>query len=317
MAFLSIQELVDLKKTNANAQIYNYGRAYPANEIDETVAKHIHQTCLSQTLAVQQGKVNRPWELINLTEKLDSKQAWFGFEFETGFNTHDDYKKIIQFVWDNIEHVAIDREGYGRYCPEITFSPQNMDKFFDKTADIYTVIKWMNENKVRMPDIGDFVGTHLNLSTPTYRAGTNRSTVCDLMNHSILLLKPEEQVELFGRVPYGLGNEMNVNGQAWIEFKMFRSTDDLEKFDGYMKVARRLARVMEKLSGMKLPMEVRGCTDFVDNFADILRGKAKVSAGLEIARTASFCIKSEGNTRGWRSRYGQKYNDRAMVKIAA
>lgn len=305
MSFLSVQELVELKNTRPAVSVYGYDAgSYYARDIDADVAGRILTAAKNATLRVAQQKINRPWEMISLTDKLDPKQPWLGFEFETGFNTLAEYQRVINFVWDNIDHVAIDREGYGQYCPEITFSPQNLSAYMDKSADIYRTIQWMNEKGVRMPDIGNHVGTHLNISTPAYRdmvaKGKSTETVVDILNHSILMMPETRMVALFGRKPYGLGNAQ----ASWIEFKMFRSTDNLNKLDGYMQVSKNFASVMEQLCTMKLPAYTAGTTDYIPNFAALLAGKAK---DVEIARSIEIDIRRNVGTRMWRSRYGATY----------
>lgn len=319
MSFLSVNELVALKKTNPNAMIYGYGVGnHRASTITKETAVLLLDTIKARTLAVQQAKVNRPWELISLTDKLDPFQPWLGFEFETGFATKAEYDRVINFVWDNINHVAIDREGYGAYCPEITFSPQNLSAYMNKTADIYKTIRWMNENNTKMPaNIGDYVGTHLNISTPAYRALARKGVqkcnlIVDILNHSILMMNDADMRALFGRVPYGLGNHT----QSWVEFKLFRSTDDLKKLDGYMKVAKNFATVMEQLSLMKqLPEYKAGTTDYIPNFTALLKGTDDL---VELDRSVEVDISRVG-TRVWRSRYGDTYGrfNRPAVKAAA
>ena len=215
MAFISHEELVNLKVTNPGAIVMSYRslREYPydgpkripATDITSEVADNILANALTATLGVRQAKVNRPWELVDLTAKLDAKQPWLGFEYETGFDSKADYDRLINHLWHNVNHVAIDREGYGPYCPEITFSPENLSAYMNGTSSIQQVIGWMNDNKVPLAEFGPtYVGTHVNLSTPAYRkAGTPvRARCLSLINQSILTMTYDEHVELFGRKPY-------------------------------------------------------------------------------------------------------------------
>jgi hypothetical protein len=313
MAFVTKEELLELKKTNPAARVYNYGVGYhdaeyvDARYIDEAKADEILSSGLRTTLEVRQQKTNRPWEIVNLTSKLDKSQPWLGFEFEMGFDLKKDYDKLINHLWKNTTHVAIDREGYGQYCPEVTFSPENLDSYMNGTSTIHGVINWMNENKVKLANFGDtYVGTHLNLSTPGYRNGdaATRRNVLDLINHSILTMTPAEHTELFGRKPYGLGTAQD----SWVEFKMFKSTDDAKQFEKYIQVSKNMAEVMERLMMRKSTPAAYddGKVRLIANLADILRGKVTVTQRIykEVNDNGAMYHVARSH---WRARNGTTY----------
>jgi hypothetical protein len=324
MAFVSKAELLELKKTKPNVQVYNYGRqryegAYVlGKDMTEAKADEILSSALRTTLAVEQAKINRPWEIVDLTKQLDPKQPWLGFEFEMGFTLKADYDRLINHLWHNTNHVAIDREGYGNYCPEVTFSPENLDGYMHGTSTIHGVIKWMNEQKVPLANFGQqYVGTHVNMSTPAYRKGSQaaRARCSGLINQSILTMNQTEYNDLFGRKPYGLGT---VQDGGWIEYKMFKSTDDLRAFNRYIEVSKNLAEVMEYLmvnaATVPATTSVDNKSRFITNFADILRGKVKSNKMLfreiddhtRLAATASM---------HWRARTGETFPDARKTAV--
>lgn len=326
MAFVTKQELLDLKKTNPTSFVYNYGgewngmhgRNVPARDITEEIADQILQSALQVTLNVRQAKLNRPWDIVNLTSKLDPKQPWLGFEFEMGFDRKADYDKLIHYIWTDTTHVAVDREGYGAYCPEVTFSPENLAAYMDGSSTIQRLIKWMNDNKTPLANFGEqYVGTHLNLSTPAYRKGTGaaQSRYAQLVNNSILTLTQAEHVELFGRKPFGLGTQQ----ASWIEYKMFRSTDNLKAFNKYVEVSKNLAELMEYMMAHHKDMpssEYKGSSRFIYNFADILRGKAKADA-VDYRSVSDSSRLAGVATPYWRGRVGLTLPEsrKAAVKL--
>lgn len=282
MPLATVQELIDLKRRDINASVYKYastpyghdGGSVRASLIDEAEATSILERHFNAILNNVHGKATRPWHIVDITKKLDPAQPWLGFEFETGFETEAIYQKIINFVWKNVDHVAIDKEGYGRFCPEFTFSPENLSNYMEGKSAIQRTLMWMKENKIRMADFGDHpVGTHLNISTPTFRSidRSAQERVTRLIAHSLLFLNKKDHKELFGRTAYGVGQLGEGN---WIEFKIFRSTDDAKVFDQYLRISQRMAELVEHLSRAGVASLKTTGTDYIHNIVELLTGKA-------------------------------------------
>lgn len=312
MAYVSAKEVMALKQSKPNTCIIdysgNYGRLVQAKDIaDEEHAQRIIDSALTATLANRHGKGDRPWNLVDITGKLDPTQPWLGFEYEMGVATREEYEKLINFVWRNIDHVAIDKEGYGTYCPEITFSPENLANYMNGTSAFQRTVKWMNENGVKMMNYGNHpVGTHLNVSTPAFRAlfRDKQADVAWLIACSLITLTPEDHDKLFGRTAYGIGTP---GEGAWIEFKIFASTDDLAKIDGYMQLGRRMSELIEAISRMGKAIPNYGPyaavekPKYIHNVVDILLGNTP-AADMDIrAATGALPVS------GWR-RHGRGLN---------
>lgn len=290
----SIQELVDLKNTAPNRILHFGGDVVRAADITPEIAErfldHHHNIALQRR---QLNKHNRPWEIVDVTGKLDTDQPWLGFEYETGLNSQKDYEALINYVWFNTMHVAFDMEGYGPWSPEITYPPQNLAEYVNGTSYLQKTIKWMNESGVKMASFGDArVGTHLNLSTPSFRklSDVKQDLLTHILSRSLVMMSEEEMRPLFGRRLYGLATRM----AGWVEFKMFRSTDDLVVFNGYIKVATRMAEVMEYLARSNAV----GSGAYINNLPDVLHGKTEV-AGMDL-RELNAGMRNSMNIVGWR-----------------
>lgn len=304
MAYATAKELLALKQNDPTRILSHFGvgSIYARDLRDEEHAQLILDSAFTRTINNQHGKGIRPWHIVNVTEKLDPNQPWLGFEYEMGLATKTEYDKLINFVWKNINHCAVDKEGYGTYCPEITFSPENLENYMNGTSAIQRTIKWMNEQGIKMLDFGDYpVGTHLNVSTPAFRAlsmvSGQTQNVSNLIACSLLMLTADEHRELFGRVAYGVGQ--HGEGQ-WIEFKIFRSTDNLTVLDKYMRLGRYMAELVESVSRLdKIPGYVRYSNrcSYIHNIKDILLGNIPATE-LDI-RSAIVDLP----VLGWRSSY--------------
>lgn len=195
-------------------------------------------------------KGTRPWEIVNLTERLDRKQPWIGVEYETGFNKKEHYNTVINYLWQNHPFTAIDYEGCGRYQCEITFPPVNLDAFMADDYKINQLIGLMEKSAPKAPHKG-WVGMHINISTPAYRKIKN-CFVSNRIAHSIdVLLKAmaaADKTRLFGRVPYGYVYPQYLGKNKWIEFKLFDSVSTVEEWNKYKPVAVKLAELIEYLS---------------------------------------------------------------------
>lgn len=202
------------------------------------------------------GKGYRPWDLINVTAKLDKTQPWIGVEYETGYKTNAAYQSVVNYLWQNHPFTAIDREGCGAYPCEITFSPVNMNDFMTPDYAMDKLIGWMNENDAKKPGhAGSMVGTHVNVSTPAYRnaEATQQRTVVRVLNTSAYNMKDSQHKALWGRSPYGYFYQQAPGPNGWIEGKMFDSVGDLAKWQAYKPTMARIATLIEMLAGMKFP----------------------------------------------------------------
>lgn len=140
----------------------------------EEVARQVLTRCKELCLSGQYyGKENnRPWQLVDFSKELSASSAWVGFEFEMGFKSDESRRKVVRYVWDNINHSAQDREGYGDYILEATFKPQNFEEYTSGRADILKLYEFIDKEKINLslPAEGTGAcGTHANISTPLLR----------------------------------------------------------------------------------------------------------------------------------------------------
>lgn len=190
-----------------------------------------------------QGKILRPWEFDdNVYAKLDQDAVWWGWEFETGYTTHEERASVVGYTWDNFDNVTFDSEGEGLYPSEITFSPAEDYKFFGKEADAYKFVEYLTENRLGYNGGDNNIGTHINISSPGMRK--NRDTISPLvrvLNRTLAATPKKYFEELFGRGRlYGGFYEQ----MGWIEGKVFRTTYNVEQFERYVAVAAALSRVI-------------------------------------------------------------------------
>lgn len=199
-------------------------------------------------------KGTRPWEIINVTKRLDPTQVWIGYEFETGFDDKNQYDKAVNWLWNNAENFVIDREGVGEYPCEFTFSPVNLDQFMSKDYVIDKFLVKLNEigeTERILDEWGAQVGMHVNMSGPNIRNCTDLQALANLLSCSIGALSHEQARTLFGRQPYGYIYERSANGQVWLEGKLFNSTHDINKWNEYKAVSNNLALLADSLAGDK------------------------------------------------------------------
>lgn len=195
------------------------------------------------------SKLYRPWDMIRLTDKLDVTQPWVGVEYETGYNSREAYQRVVNYLWQNVPFACIDTEGDGNVPCEITFAPVNMDLFMSDDYHMDKLLTYMN-GKGDAKKHGTYIysGTHLNASTPSYRKMSN-SLVSEFNTKLHYLLKfgltTDEKTELFGRQPYGYNNYMGQGRTKWIEFKLFHSTGDMERWQHYKGVMSRIIQLID------------------------------------------------------------------------
>lgn len=200
------------------------------------------------------GKVLRPWEIdTELCKRLDRSQNWWGFEFETGYQTAGARGQVLGHVWDTWDNVAYDNEGEGNYPCEITFAPQEQSKFEDGTAQANQFMNWLAEQSkltYRSREAG--IGTHFNLSTPGMEKGDASRNSAEWMNLTVSRLPNEMngknvRSEMFGRSTL-YGGWFPQAG--WIEGKLFRTTYKADEWAKYLKVCKALTLCLETLTAV-------------------------------------------------------------------
>lgn len=220
------------------------------------------------------GKGLRPWD-INLAvfNNLDKNQAWWGFEFETGWASSDAMKQGKAHSWDNYDGVTYDEEGEGHNAVEITFIPANQSEFADKTAPAYKFTKWMSDNRALTYNGGNNnIGCHWNVSSPGIRASLrDAEKVTHFLNRTLRNLRAVngQRAHLFGRERLygGFYLQSSNNGQnIWLEMKGFRTTYDIEQFDNYMAACTAMQKCIDYFFAHKEECirDLLACTNLYD-----------------------------------------------------
>lgn len=254
-------------------------QAYLARELDNILMHRL-------------GKGVRPWQIVNVTKKLDKDQPWIGIEYETGFQTGDEYRKVASYMWNNHKHSAIDGEGGSQFPCELTFSPVTYDVFMSDDCPLDQLYGFMAKENVKVPeywgdsgydyDDDDYddgeeeIGTHCNISTPAFRAleWDKKDDVTAVMNASLGTLSETALETLFCRIPYGGFYHNGVGAESYIEGKLFRSSHDHNTWKNYKKVIGKIAECIEHLSGMDIEVTTRGTQVLViKNFRKFLLGE--------------------------------------------
>lgn len=200
------------------------------------------------------GKYLRPWEIDpDIYTSLDRNQAWWGFEFETGYVSEEARAEVIDYCWDNFTNVCFDTEGEGEWAVEITFAPEEKSKYESGEAQAIKFVQYLTNNPLVNNTKAANVGTHINLSSPKLTAG-NMEWAAWGLSRSVAALPVQMQNKantreyMFGRQQlYGGFFEQSVNGSVWIEGKVFRTTYDIEQFKRYLKVCDGLTRCLDTL----------------------------------------------------------------------
>lgn len=169
---------------------YDEGREPLTEERARLLLTELRDVVISQGFFYD--KVLRPWVFDpNIYENLDPNAVWWGWEFETGYKSDSDRSLVVEHVWDNWDGVTFDCEGNG-YESEITFVPQEMNRFLDGTADACEFVHYLESQEDRIdPEGGPFVGTHINFSFPAFR-GNNRvvaNKIVSALNLSMLWME--------------------------------------------------------------------------------------------------------------------------------
>lgn len=187
----------------------------------------------------------RPWDIVDFNDILDPAKAWIGWEVETGWDFSESRSAAISELFERYNHVATDNEG-PVYGVEMTWSPS--DNGYDgQQHPLLFVAEMAEKHEAHDHHEDSETGTHVNISTPTYRLLTDDQAeeVVNALNRALSDLSGGECKELFGRRRLYGGF---FQQRSWVEGKMFNTTYDEETAKGYIEVAQRLASLMERLS---------------------------------------------------------------------
>ena len=172
----------------------------------------------------------RPWDVVPALRDIEAPEGDFtvGVEIEMGFRTVEDASFVAQKVirWKN---VTLDLEG-GAIPIEATFPPILYSKFDDKCQAV-RYVNILSENEGRLHHRGVQVGTHVNVGA---RGGVSFPRI-DRINDQIRALPNTLLQRYFGRRPYGYGYVQG--GNRWVEWKLFDSTNDVQRFKSYVHIA--------------------------------------------------------------------------------
>lgn len=208
-------------------------------------------------------KALRPWDWDrNALTSLDPNQAWWGFEFETGYESEEDRATMIRFAWDAFDGMCFDAEGEGGVYSEVTFSPAERSKFLDGTADAFKFMQYLNDNPQLVNNTGySMVGTHLNLSVPWARNNPTKNRDLEYLLNNTLHKIP------FGRYTY-FGRETLYGGAfdqgTYVELKLFRTTYSMEQFQRYIKSADALTRIALAAESLEGSLLYTYCSNFAE-----------------------------------------------------
>jgi len=227
-------------------------------------------------------KALRPWEIVDFSERLDPTKPWIGWEVETSWRSEESRTAVMREFMQSYDHVIVDAEGPA-FGLEMTWSPANADER-EGEHPLEFVVRMAQENEIYYHDSEDSVGTHLNISVPSFRDASDwlRSEVCNALNEALMRLSYEEKERLFGRV-YVYGGF--VDHESYIEIKSFNTTYSLTQALKYQTTAQRMARLIETLAGEVAEWEHSDATvkeygihrTTVDNFyACLVEGDAPV-----------------------------------------
>lgn len=262
MSLATVNELREAVNSGNNAVISAirhvlnrpFGELYTIT--DDNLREFLDRT-KSMTLHNQHWKGLRPWTVVNVSDRLDADKTWIGIEYETGFATSIDYRLVVNYVWNNFNLTAIDREGCGAFPSEITFSPVHLEDFESDEYSVNKLLGFLDQSNIAQDYSRDWspqTGIHCNISTPSYRnlAWDEYEWVLEVMRNSVIAMDDDELECVFGRIPYDTFFPRGEGRTKWLEGKLFCTTDDVAVFNGYKKVISRLATCIDLLSTTNL-----------------------------------------------------------------
>ena len=251
-----------------------------ALQVYEDIKEHI------KARGMLEAKELRPWQIDpEVYGSLDPNVPWLGFEFETGWKDTKARADAIEHCWNTWDNVVFDSEGEGGAPVEITFAPAELSKYEDGTADAYQFVEFLNGNKNTSKGTNMMVGTHVNISLPFMRGfsvGGGRDYIKMgklgvMMGRTIGTLGPQNSVEgnenrrkYFGRERLYAGAYPG-DGMTWMEFKVFRTTYDLEQFKTYLATSKALVRCLQALYDNSDNFTKKGWSQYyVSNFKEMI-----------------------------------------------
>lgn len=234
----------------------------------------------------QMHKMLRPWDLNpKIFDDLDKAQPWWGFEFETGWQSREAMKEALTHVWDNYEGCMFDGEGEGRYPVEITFIPAALSDYKNGTASACKFMQWVSDNRHLVYAGGaNDVGCHWNVSTPEFRhSRANADGLCRFLNRTLANTRGVngQRLRMFGRETIYAGFFVNhsADGQllnpvenVWLEMKGFRTAYSIEQWNNYMNTCTALQKVINYYFANRGECQGKACDNLYDvafNGADV------------------------------------------------
>lgn len=189
------------------------------------------------------GKALRPWDISPTESRLDPTKAWLGWEIETGWETDTARRLVATEVLGSDYRACLDEEGPA-YGLEITFMP--LDGSETGTHPLDFVAELASEYEAYQHDSDSDTGTHINFSTPDYRAATTavQRNVVGAINHAIKSLTYAQRETLFGRsrLYAGAFARDDSRDNNWVELKTFNTTYDYAVAKGYREVANNIVK---------------------------------------------------------------------------
>lgn len=249
MTVASVEEM----QAFINSAVYLYGF-----KRDTTVADIIQWDGKLKAAALantQVCKANRPWTFVDFNLLLKQDQPWLGWEWETGTDDRDTYHLMIEFLW-SMNHIAIDREGSGKYPFEIAFPPENASTYKRGVTAFQKYARWIRDNKIKQANnpttyTARAIGIHVNVSTPKSRKNPEKEVGYALATALQFAGKAgtdadgqKKEIELFGRCQR-FWSLCQHRGKGQYEFKLFASTSDYGTLKRYQQIALRLPALMD------------------------------------------------------------------------
>lgn len=227
------------------------GKLYGARIPDLTAAEAHLDGVLQEALNNQQGfkGYNKPFQLVDFNKILDPKQAWIGFEFETGFDDKKDYQKVIHHLWAQ-PYTSLDKEGTGKFPIEIVYAPMNLSDVLDGNSTLQKTVEFYRDSKIT-PALNPTtasrrdVGIHAGISTAKSRKLREQYEIGGRLSRILSDLTKTQMDELYGRhtLHWGTANAR----QKYIELKMFRAIPEVDQIKVYIGVVAQCTKLLDFL----------------------------------------------------------------------
>lgn len=236
-------------------------------------------------------KALRPWTVVPITDSLDPNKAWIGWEVETGWNNEEHRSRVIEDFLSTFNHVCTDEEG-AAFGVELTWCPREADAYVsEEEHPLMFVTKYVRCAYKHDPE--DYVGTHINVSTPAFRTTSSdvKAAVCSALNRTLNHMSGTERERLFGRAClYGgfLIQGDDTTNNTWLEGKLFNSTYSKPVARGYIAVGNRIAELVEALTLAIQDSDTNGRGTTIDNAYGFLSGLAAVPS-IVVAGGVGMC----------------------------